>query len=61
LYSSPNIVRIIKSRRLRWAGHVASMVKRNAYRIFLLKPERKRPLGGYRRRERITLKWILEK
>jgi hypothetical protein len=34
LYSSPNIIRIIKSRRMRWAGHVASIVKkRNTYRI----------------------------
>jgi hypothetical protein len=51
LYSSPSINRIIKSRRLRWAGHVARVVeKRNAYRLLVGKPERKRPLGGQRRR-----------
>jgi hypothetical protein len=41
LYSSPSIIRIIKSRRMRWAGHVARMgEKRNAYRILLSKKER---------------------
>jgi hypothetical protein len=51
LYSSPSIIRIIKSRRMRWAGHVARMgEKRNAYRLFLGKPEGKRPLGRPRRR-----------
>jgi hypothetical protein len=46
LYSSPNIIRMIKSRRMRWAGHVARMwEKRNAYRILVGKPKRKRPLG----------------
>jgi hypothetical protein len=45
-YSFPNIVRMIKSRRMRWAGHVARMgAKRNAYRILVGKPERKRALG----------------
>jgi hypothetical protein len=40
LYSSPNITRIIKSRRMRWAGHVARMGEaRNAYRILVGKPE----------------------
>jgi hypothetical protein len=40
LYSSPSIIRIIKSRRMRWAGHVARMgEKRNAYRILVGKPE----------------------
>jgi hypothetical protein len=42
---------MFKSRRVRWAGHVLRMgVKRNAYRIFVGKPERKRPLGRPRRR-----------
>jgi hypothetical protein len=51
LYSSPSIIRIIKSWRLRWAGHVARMVeKRNAYRLLVGKPEGKRPLGRPRRR-----------
>jgi ribosome biogenesis protein Tsr3 len=51
LYSSPSIIRIIKSRRMRWAGHVARMrEKRNAYRILVGTPEGKRPLGRPRRR-----------
>jgi hypothetical protein len=46
LYSSPSIITIIKSRRMRWAGHVARMgEKRNVYRLLVRKPERKRPLG----------------
>jgi hypothetical protein len=46
LYSSPNIIRMIKSRRMRWAGHVARMGEtRNAYRILVRNPEGKRPLG----------------
>jgi hypothetical protein len=51
LYSSPNIIRMIKSRRMRWGGHVAHMgEKRNTYRILLGKPEGRRPLGRPRRR-----------
>jgi hypothetical protein len=51
LHSSPNIIRIIKSRRMRWAWHVARMgEKRNAYRILVGKPQGKRPLGRPRRR-----------
>ena len=51
LYSSPNINRSLKSRRLRWAGHVARMEQsRNAYRVLVGKPEGKRPLGRPRRR-----------
>jgi hypothetical protein len=50
LYSSPNIVRVIKSRRIRWAGHVARMGKgRGAYRVLVGRPEGKRPLGRPRR------------
>jgi hypothetical protein len=46
LYSSPNIIKMIKSMRLRWAGHVARIgEKTNAYRILMCKPEGKRPLG----------------
>jgi hypothetical protein len=51
LYCSSNIVRVIKSRRMRWAGHVARMVvKRALYRVLVGKPEGKRPLGKHRRR-----------
>jgi hypothetical protein len=51
LYSSPSIIRIIKSRRMMWAGHVARMGgKRNAYMLLVGKPEAKRPLGRARRR-----------
>ena len=51
LYSSPNIVRVIKSREMRWAGHVARMgEEREVYRILVGKPEGKRPLGRHRRR-----------
>jgi hypothetical protein len=51
LYSSPNIVRLIKSRRIRWAGHVAPMGEgRGAYRVLVGRPEGKRPLGRPRRR-----------
>jgi len=49
LYSSPNIFRVIKSRRMRWAGHVARMVeRRGVYRVLMGKPEGKRPLGRLR-------------
>ena len=51
LYSSPNIVRVIKSRRMRWAGHVARMgEEREAYRVLVGKPEGKIPLTRPRRR-----------
>jgi hypothetical protein len=51
LYSSPNMNRMIKLRRMRWAGHVARMGEmRNAYRIWVGKPEGKRLLGRPRRR-----------
>jgi hypothetical protein len=49
LYSLPNIIRMMKSRRMRWAGHVARM-RRNEYRILVGKPEGRRPLGRTRRR-----------
>jgi hypothetical protein len=49
-YSSPNIIRMIKSRKMRWAWHVARMgAKRNACRVLVGKPERMRPLGRPRR------------
>jgi hypothetical protein len=51
LYSSSSKITIIKSRRMRWAGHVARMgKKRNIYRLLVGKPEGKRPLGRPRRR-----------
>jgi hypothetical protein len=50
LYSSPSIIRTMKTRRMRWAGHVARMEKRNAYRLLVGKPEGRRPLGRPRRR-----------
>jgi len=59
LYSSPNITRVIKSRRMRWAEHVARMgEKRGVYRVLLGKPEGKRPLGRPRLDGWIILGWI---
>jgi hypothetical protein len=50
-YSSPSIVRVVKSRRMRWAGHVARMrEERGVRRVLVGKPEGKRPLGRPRRR-----------
>ena len=51
MYTSPNIVRVIKSRRMRWPGHVARMdEEREVYRVLVGKPEGKRPLVRRRRR-----------
>jgi len=51
LYSLPNIVRVLKLRRMRWAGHVACMGEdRGVHRVLVRKPEGKRPLGRPRRR-----------
>ena len=51
LYTSPKIVRVIKSRRMRWAGRVARMgEERGVYRVLVGKPEGRRPLGRHRRR-----------
>jgi hypothetical protein len=51
LYLSPNIIRVIKSRRMRWAGHVARIGEgRGAYRILVGRPEGRRPLGRPRHR-----------
>jgi hypothetical protein len=61
LYRSPNIVRVIKSRRIRWAGHAASMrERRGLYRVLVGKPERKRPLGKSRRRWEDNIKMDLQ-
>ena len=60
LYSSPNIIRNLKSRRLKWPGHVARMEQfRNAYRVLVWKPESKRPLGRPRRRWEDNIKMDL--
>jgi hypothetical protein len=59
LYCSPNIVRVFKSRRMRWAGHVARMEERRGInRVFVGEPGVKRPLG---RPRRIILRWIFRK
>ena len=51
LYSPPNIIRVIKSRRMRWAGRVVRMGdRRDAYRVWVWRPERKRTLGRPRLR-----------
>jgi len=60
LYCSPNIVRMIKSRRMRWAGHVARMgERRGVYRVLVEKPKGKRPLGRPRRRWENNIKMDL--
>ena len=57
LYSLPNIVWVVKSRRMRWTGHVACMGEgRGVHRVLVGKPEGKRPLGRLRRRWRIILR-----
>ena len=63
LYSSPNIVRVIKSRRMRWAGHVAPTgEERGVYRVLVGKPEGKRPLGRDPRVDgRIILGWTFRR
>jgi hypothetical protein len=59
-YSSPSKIRMFKSKRMRWAGHVARMgAQRTAYRILVGKPEGKRPLGRPRRRRVDNIKMDL--
>jgi hypothetical protein len=61
LYSSPNIIRVIKARRMRWAGHVAHMgEKRGAYGILVGRPEGRRPLGRPRHRWENNIKMDLQ-
>ena len=60
LYSLPNIVRVVKSRRMRWVGHVAHMEQgRGVHRVLVGKPEGKRPLGRPRRRWEDNIKMDL--
>jgi hypothetical protein len=62
LYSFPNIVRVIKSRRMRWARHVARMREGGGvYRLLVGRPEGKRPLGRPRRRWEYNIKMDLRK
>ena len=61
LHSLPNIVRVVKSRRNRWAGHVARMGEgRGVHRVLIGKPEGKRPLGRPRRRWEDNIKMDLQ-
>jgi len=62
LYCSPNIFRVIKWRRMIWAGHVARMgERRGVYRVLVGKPEGKKPLGRHRRRCEENIKMDLQK
>jgi hypothetical protein len=62
LYSSPTLVRVIKLRRMLWAGPVARMIEgRGVYRVLVGKPEGKRPQGRPWRRWGIILKWIFKR
>ena len=61
LYSLSNIVRVVKSRRMRWAGHMAGMGEgRDVHRVLVGKPEGKRPLGRPRRRLKDNIKMDLQ-
>jgi hypothetical protein len=61
LYSLPNIMWVVKSRRMRWAGHVARMGEgRGVYRVLVGKPEGKSPLGRPRRRWEDNIKMDLQ-
>jgi hypothetical protein len=59
-YSSPDIIRQVKSRRMRWVGHVARMGEEiKVHKVLVGKPEGKRPLGRPRRRWEMGSEWIL--
>jgi hypothetical protein len=59
-YSSPNIIMVIKSRRMRWVGQVSRMGDRNAYNILVGKSEAKRPLGRSRSKWEDNIKNVSE-
>jgi hypothetical protein len=60
LYSSPDMIKQVKSRRMRWAGHVARMgEERNVYKVLVVEPEGKRPLGRPRRRWEVGIRMDL--
>jgi hypothetical protein len=62
LYSTPDIIRVIKPKRLRWVGHLARMrAMRDAYKILVKKPERRKQFEDPKVDGRIILKWISEK
>ena len=62
LYSSSSIIRVIKSRRMRWVGYAERMEERiDAYRFLLGKTEGNRPLGRFNVNGSVILKWILKK
>ena len=60
LYSLPNIVRVVKSRKIKWAGHVARMGGTEVYRVLVGKPVGKSPLGRPRRRWEDNIKMVLQ-
>jgi hypothetical protein len=61
LYASPNIIRVIKSRSMRWVRACNTHEMINAYNLLVGKPERNRPLGRPRRRREDNIKWYLRK
>jgi len=61
LYTLPNVLRVVKSRQMRWAGHLARMGEnRGVHRVLVGKPEGKRPLGRPRRRWENNIKRDLQ-
>jgi hypothetical protein len=61
MYTSPNIAEVMKSRRMKWTGHITRMgERRGVYRVVVGKPEGKRPLGRPRHREEYNIKMDLQ-